>query len=191
MGQREGRLTEMLSREYLAGVLDGEGYLGIMQGNAQQRMKYIPTIKMTNTHEGLVRLFARQLGGHVSSRPFADHMEWKPAWCWAVRGYVAVTRVLDVVQPFLIVKQQQAEVLRAFLETVTPSEGPRGVWKLPESILRERGRLYLLMKELNRKGRSPAETERERPVDLTGEVTVRPARQRAETGGNVLSPSNN
>lgn len=182
----------MLSREYLAGLLDGEGYLGLMQGNSQHRMKYIPTVKMANTHEQIVRLVSRQLGGNISYQPFTENADiWKPAWCWTVRGFLRVTRVLDAVQPFLIVKQPQAEVLRAFLETVTPSEGPRGCWKLPASIVRERERLYLLMKELNRRGPSPAETKRERPVDLTGEVIVRPAWQHAETGGNVLSPSDN
>src|SRR3990167_878379 len=181
----------MLSREYLAGFLDGEGYFGIMQGPSQIRMKYIPTIKMANTHEQITRRICRELGGNLCYRPFTGHSEWKPAWQGTVRGFHRVTRVLDVVQPFLIVKQPQAEVLRAFLETVIPSEGSRSVWKLSASIMRERERLYLLMKELNRRGPSPAETERERPVDLTGEVTVRPARQRVETGGNVLSLSNN
>src|SRR3990167_4191502 len=126
----------MLSAEYLAGFLDGEGYFGIMQGPSQVRMKYIPTIKMANTHEQITRRICKELGGNLCYSPFTQNADiWKPAWCWTVRGFLRVTRVLDVVQPFLIVKQPQAEVLRAFLETVTPSEGSRCVWKLSARIL--------------------------------------------------------
>lgn len=180
----EGKVEDKLNRQYVAGLLDGEGYFGIMLGTSQIRRKFVPTVKMAMTHEEIVRLVQKTFGGHIHIRPESRDQNYKISWKWEARSCVGVKRVLDYVQPFLIVKKVQAKVLREFIETVQPNAG--SPWKLDPAILEKRAQLYHLMKKLNFRGLPPAETKRNR-TDEIGEAIVRATEQSVETSGNVLS----
>ena len=174
-----------LHRRYLAGLLDGEGYFGIMRGpksRTGQGSYYVPTIKMATTHPDILRLVVQTLGGHISLRVFSPQQNYKDAWWWTVRTFTTVQRALAYVKPYLIIKHPQAEVLEAFLLTVQPAGNVRS---LPQAVLEERARLYALMVKLNHRGRPLAETKRECPASA-GEAIVRPIGQPMEAPRNAV-----
>ena len=188
-------MQQTLNAHYVAGIIDGEGSLmltwkwsGAYKGT---RPKYIgPIIAVTNTNEHLITLLAAQFKGNVCPQKWLSkqNANWKPAWTWSVRSWKLVKGVLDFIEPYLIVKQPQAVVMRQFLNSM--QRQPHGSWGmpgLPAKISEERQRLFDLMKILNRRGRmiAAAETERQCP-SIEGEATVRTPWQHGEAGRNVL-----
>lgn len=141
---------------------------------------FVPVIKMATTHPDILRMIVQTLGGHVHTRTFPLQMNYKDAWCWEVRTFTTVRIALEYVQPYLIIKRPQAELLADFLVTVQrqPVESG-GIRRLPEAVLIERTRLYTLMMQLNHRGRPLAETKCVRPA-TAGEAIVRPSEQSEE-----------
>lgn len=185
----EAQKEQKLNRRYLAGLMDGESYFGILPRNNSFRRYFVPVIKIAMTHPEILRLVVQTLGGHVSVREFNGKPNSKTAWCWELRTWVKVRAGLDYVYPYLIVKRPQAEVLKAFLATETENVGRSRT--IPESVLVERARLYTLMRQLNHRGRAPAETKRGRSASTiesmrgVDEAIVRTAEESAELAGNA------
>lgn len=174
---------EKLTRRYMAGLLDGEGYFGIMRNKYKNgRRKYVPTIKMSLTHPTVLRLIVSKLGGHISTRYWAN-ANWKPAYCWQVNTFVTVKRVLDYVQEYLIIKSEQGKVLREYLDTINKN---LGAIPMPEEILAEREKLCRLMSKLNYRGIPPAENKRESSKKLD-EAMFRTSVKTEEAVGNYCT----
>jgi hypothetical protein len=98
---------------YLAGIIDGEGCIGI-----GKRGKYIsPTLQITNTSEDLAKWLIQTCGGRcyysVDKRP-----PRKPCWHSSVAGQIA-RDIIEAVQPFLIIKAKQAKLILENYGTVS------------------------------------------------------------------------
>lgn len=175
-GPSEGRARMELSREYTAGIIDGEGYISIGVSHDGGVTRYFPTMKVAMTHPEVIRLLYYTLGGHVGLRRRMVKANHRLSFCWGVRNFNTASVALAYCQPYLIVKRAQAALLREFLTLKS-----FGV-KVSAENQAKRHTLYTMMRDLNHRGRPPAETERERSLGLArDEATVRTMRnQRME-----------
>jgi hypothetical protein len=146
-----------ITRRYLAGFMDGEGYLGIMKMKNPSGYHYAPAIKIAQTSEPLLKELALKLGGHIGYRVH-KHPNQSPSWTWDNKTWVQVEKVLDYVYPYLIIKRPQADILKEFLSTKTENNGSRG---MSDKTRKRREELYRAIRVLNHRGVPPAETERE------------------------------
>ena len=186
---------EKISRRYLAGLLDGEGYFGILPADRKNRQYFKPAIKIGMTSHQVIKEIYLLLGGQLyfDNRENKNH---KNLLTWQVTTFDAVDKVLNYVHPYLIVKNSQADVLREFLNTkedacykIGKGNGVKGngIFLKPEIFIK-RQRLYSLMRKLNQRGCIPAETKCKPPV-LQDEVIVRPSEKSEEIIRNDNSTS--
>lgn len=96
-----------MSPEYLAGIVDGEGYVRISVSN--YKYQYV-RLQVTNTHKPLLDAIQRAYGGVVADHDSKRHErnpKWSPCWKWDTAGVNAVA-ILRLILPHLIVKRDDA-----------------------------------------------------------------------------------
>lgn len=100
----------MISWQYIAGLIDGEGCIRAHPSNKGKYRKYYPRVQITNTHTGVLIAICEQLGGAICGpkrRPDSKH----DCWDWRLTGDGA-RNVLRETLPYLIIKKEKAlEVL--------------------------------------------------------------------------------
>lgn len=100
-----------MTLEYLAGIVDGEGYI---RSTVSNHKYFYVRLQVVNTHRGLLDEIQRCFGGsirdHAGTKP---RLGKKPIWKWDTAGRNA-DRILNLILPHLIVKREQA--LRALDE---------------------------------------------------------------------------
>lgn len=138
---------------YLAGLIDGEGCLGVYmsrdEGGSRQkrgRTVYRARLTITNTHREVLDWVASRFGGGVSKKG-------APAGCkcvyrWEMRGSGNVQRLITRVRPYLIVKSMQADLVLRF-----PVGAVCNQWTPHTSeVQAAKEALYLATKQLNQRG---------------------------------------
>src|SRR5258708_5668697 len=110
-----GKTSEVLA--YTAGIVDGEGYIGITrsipkdtwQGRSKSpRYEYF--IVVVNTNEELMRWLHEQYGGSLHyNPPPKDHPTWFPKWHWNLASFQAAELCMEIL-PYMIVKKALAEL---------------------------------------------------------------------------------
>jgi hypothetical protein len=137
-----------MTAEYIAGLIDGEGYLGIWL----RKSGYQPGVKiaMVGARHVLEEL-QRQFGGHIEHR-VAKQQNHRDSDCWSLKTKKAIVEFLDTITPHLLIKQRQAELLKEFCElgALHPLYAPIERLERSQVIFNEMRRL---------KWESPATTE--------------------------------
>lgn len=142
---------------YLAGLIDGEGYIGVKRTNRKDATSpiYHERIQLRMVHEGAIALLAETLGGsYYREKPHANN--GRPLFCWQASDALAA-RILERVLPYLLVKRECAEnVLLLRASKNDPRARLRGGMTqrrlMDPAVLAERETIYLRAKELNRVG---------------------------------------
>lgn len=126
---------------WLAGILDGEGCLGVYNNKQKGRKYYAtrPHIVIVNTDtilidEAVMILNALGVKYYLALRKRANP-KWKRSFTLAVQSKKGAIKLLEAVMPHLIAKREQAEIVLQYCR----GEGNK-------ILLCER------IKELNRKG---------------------------------------
>jgi len=145
-----------LTSQYIAGFIDGEAYLGIIRKSDTRSVLghyYKVCIKIAQTeHAGeVLRLIKDRYGGNMSKTRVPKNRNQRPSIMLELTNGVRIKRVLDEVQPFLIVKAKQADILRKYIELPKQTKENRN----KSDAMRER--LYKDILVLNKRGL--AETE--------------------------------
>lgn len=142
---------------YLAGLIDGEGYVGVKKARAKNSVSplYHERIQVRMVHEGAIALLASTLGGNYY-REKASAANGRPLFCYQASDAKAAA-ILDRLLPYLIVKRESAEnVLRLRASKNDPRARLRGGMTqrrlMDAGVLAEREAIYLRAKELNRVG---------------------------------------
>lgn len=141
--------------EYLAGLIDGDGWIGIQKVSSSKRKQkataYSPMISITLTaqKELLQRIQAKYGGSIYTKKPYKTNH--KVAYCWQLCGNTKIETLLTEVYPFLVLKKQQADIVLDFLSTVIPHE--RSHEGYTDNVLQERDNYYERIKVLNFRGR--------------------------------------
>ena len=105
---------------WLAGMIDADGCIRIgCDKHRTKNLQYIPEISIVSncsyTVEYLVKLFAELgVGNRVRFHQPKDSQRDK-VWNLKTAGFKRVATLLPLVQPYLITKAQEAEVMRRFV----------------------------------------------------------------------------
>ena len=96
----------MLSLEYLAGLVDGEGNIALRPSNKGKYRKYYPGIQITNTYRPVLEMVLLQFGGRIDG-PKRSRGSTKDCWDWRATGDTARNLIRALI-PHLIIKRDIA-----------------------------------------------------------------------------------
>ena len=128
---------------YLAGIIDGEGYIDLRFVNGTLMAR----LEVSNTNEDLIDWLVEHFGG--SSYSYAGRSpRHKVAYRWVLQGK-AVRDLLIAVLPYLVVKVEQAEIVIEFWE-VKAQHGIARFCRATPAYLRDASPLVEAIRILNR-----------------------------------------
>ena len=109
---------EVLSSEYVAGFIDGEGSFGIYREKGGDGFRH--RISISNTYRPCLELIQKKYGGCLSSKQ--KLIKGVPHYCYElhVRAKDQMKTLLKDVMPFLVVRKQQALVFDQSLNGELP-----------------------------------------------------------------------
>ena len=138
---------------YLAGLLDGEGNVGIASAFDKKKSKnrsYYPHLMIANTYEPVMRWLEDLVGGTVDVHvPSTNKAHYKTCYRWRLHGKNAET-FLRAVRPYLRIKHEQADVVFELQKVRGKNATLHGT--LTEAQVAEREALKMRINDLNRKG---------------------------------------
>ncbi len=148
-------MTEVLERAptllaYIAGIVDGEGYIGIKTNGwgKNGRPRYVIRVGVGNSDISLIQLLQVEFGGSVygGNRHLTrtDGSPYRPFWKWELCSRKAAS-FIESILPYLRIKKPQAELALKFQSRKVP-----GHWKRGNTVVEEAERL--VMAKWNREG---------------------------------------
>lgn len=144
-------------KAYIAGFIDGEAYIGLMQRKAKNTHRpYIvkPVIKVAQIkqHENVLVFLKEKYGGHISKT--RKHNNSRDSVMWEINNLQAIATILTDTMPYLKVKKEIAQIVLDFCATprLTNAKNERN-----NAIYKERCILQKRCAKLTRRGL--AETE--------------------------------
>lgn len=102
---------------YVAGIIDGEGYIGICKRHRKMYSKgytFQLSVSVCSTDEWLCTWLGFAFGGSVALR-FPGNSKHSPSWNWQIRTKQA-GQFLKLIVPYLKIKRPQAEIAIKFQE---------------------------------------------------------------------------
>jgi hypothetical protein len=141
---------------YVAGLIDGEGYIGIMKHAARPSYSVRVDIGMTDKAEQVLKAVHRQFGGLLHHHE-SKNSKWRAEMNWQLNGADAA-EFLRRVLPFLILKAEQAEVAIALQEMIDEGRAALGRHHWTPERIRQAEILKQRIHDLNSRG--PAKPER-------------------------------
>ncbi len=123
---------ERTQRAYCAGLIDGEGWIGLSRYYTQKNKKlsYVPQMTIAMTDRRPLEQLERTLGGHViEHRIKLKSGKTKYSWTMTRRQMI---KVLKLVMPYLYSKK---EVAKLTLEYAQKVQKRAGMWKNGNIIL--------------------------------------------------------
>ena len=135
---------------YLAGVVDSDGYIGVTKGKPNpgntKNPQYSLTVNVTNTSKAMMDWLVQNFGGRVYERKTPTNANWKQCYNWVVM-FQNAREVLEMIEPFLVVKREQALVgIELMRDWITNNRGT------PVEEVARRERIYRKFKDLNATG---------------------------------------
>lgn len=128
------------TKAYIAGFLDGEGYIGISN-------IHCPRVEFINTNRDILEFIKSVYGGDIRVRKHPNHPLWKDGYELDIQGVAKVKNILLSLYPYIKLKKiQSKEVInyisnRTYNKTITDSE------------LEYRNKCYYKLRMLNKKGK--------------------------------------
>lgn len=110
----------MITPQYLAGLIDGEGYLAILPSRAKglKNPSFEPVVKIGMTGRNSLMLFENLktiYGGTIELRS-QQTKGGRLAYTYTLKSRRRVAYMLSVILPYLLIKKIQAELLAEFCE---------------------------------------------------------------------------
>lgn len=151
-------LRPEVERAYMAGIIDGEGSIqirmrGAAGGTALRPGQFTLVVQVVNTSKVLIDRIVRVWGGSVGYTPddVLNNRKGKYTWTLAANNALAL---LDEIMEFMVIKRRQCVLGRRFQRYAQGVGRPR-----TEKIERLHMRFFNEMKQLNRRGVAPLNTE--------------------------------
>jgi len=101
---------------YTAGIIDGEGYLGLIP-NSKSRNSFAPKVKVASTDIRLVEFLRNSFGGHSDKMRIHKRPNQKPSAMWTLSNKINVVLFLKNLLPYLKIKDRQAKVIIEYCKT--------------------------------------------------------------------------
>lgn len=141
-----------LSLEYIAGIIDGDGYIGIYQPRRYSNSFYVKIV-VAMTDPQVPNCLKVQFGGCLWKSKIRDN--WKETTSWSLNGK-QVEPFLRSILPFLVVKKEQAKLALALRDHSNTRKryrkGHQGLIPLPEADRKLREDMKNKMHQLNQRG---------------------------------------
>lgn len=104
---------------YTAGIIDGEGYIGITKSGKHKSgtIRYTLKVVVGSTDRPMVEFLREYFGGNISIRKVVGNRQ--PQWAWEVASNKAVVFLRQIIE-FLRIKKLQAEVAFEFQKNGRP-----------------------------------------------------------------------
>lgn len=143
---------------YLAGIIDGEGYVGIKKTNNRtdcQNPQYHERIQVRMIDETAISFLTEVLGGNYYKETEHSKYSKKPLYCYQASDKTAAS-IIKKLFPYLIVKKRQANLILKLRESKenkksflrgSPSKRP-----MNPKIVEYRESLYRQIKEIHKGG---------------------------------------
>lgn len=96
------------TRAYMAGVIDGDGHIGIVKNPA-----FCPAIQFVNESKALMNWAVLHFGGSIRKEAIPSGKDF---YRWVLYGKQAQKAFIANILPYMLIKRSQAEILREFLE---------------------------------------------------------------------------
>ena len=140
-----------ISLDYLAGLIDGEGFFTINFRKIKQSEKgtsyeYIPVIGIHMTATKLMKQIQVQFGGHIHQRMGTNRVRSD----WNLRQAKIIYPFLKKIYPYLKVKHSQARLMMDLCETYT-FYTKKKYSKLPSELISYRNKIKKEITKLNLK----------------------------------------
>ena len=169
----------MINHAYTAGLIDGEGYVSVIPSyHKNNRVYYVPCIKVASVTKCLVDYLHDNYGGHITYRVH-KRANQRPSYSWELKNMDNVSSFIDKIYDFLLVKKRQSELVKECC-SLTRYNNPKSE-KYDPLVFKRKEEIHKELLVLNHRGTSPAETERKSPYsgervklqsDHTGTKTV-------------------
>ncbi len=139
---------------YLAGLIDGEAYVGIKRTHRKDAVSPIfhERFQCRMVHEESLRLLRDSLGGSYYRESGREQVGRRPLYCWQASDALAA-KIAATLLPYLIIKKPNALLL---LKLRKSKEDPRARKRgspakrtMNPSVLKYREALYQRCKALN------------------------------------------
>lgn len=147
-------------------ALDAEGCIALQKSVRRQNPTWNPVyhahLEVYNTSRTLLEVIEENFGGTIKSHKRRNPRH-KPSWVWKVGERTQVRRILQFVRPLLVVKTEQANLVIGLIDRQIKALFGlvrKRNEKLQPIEIAWREAAYQRMKVLNKKGVSPATTER-------------------------------
>lgn len=94
---------------YLAGIIDGEGFVSVRQQEERNRLSM--QVGMITTDLPMIEWVHSRFGGKVYHRPpNQKHPNWKPKYEWRMSATL-IDILIPEIRPYLIIKAHHADLL--------------------------------------------------------------------------------
>lgn len=103
----------MLSKQYIAGFIDGEGCFNIALNPRGNRVPF-PRLLIVNTDLNILLQIQDQYGGDITSRKNGK-LNWKIFRQWRGSGKT-FKKIVPEILPYLIIKKRQAEICMRMID---------------------------------------------------------------------------
>jgi len=103
---------------YLAGYLDGDGSINIGVGKNKRSKRGLNPhyeVSFVSKDEDIIRTLKKVVGGNIASFIYHDSREQKECYKLAFCNQASALALLEQIEPFLILKKQQAKLMIMFL----------------------------------------------------------------------------
>ncbi|MDY6957699.1 MAG: DUF3310 domain-containing protein [Halobacteriota archaeon] len=107
-----------VSREYIAGLFDGEGVIGVSKTKQDLNIEYIINVSLRNKSKTVLSKINDQYAGDIVS--IKNGNSSIPVFCWSLVGKNAVEFLRDMTD-CLIIKKTQAQLALSFSEFINSS----------------------------------------------------------------------
>lgn len=132
---------------YAAGIVDGEGTIGLYKRAGVKHTGLVMMVSIGNTNLWLLEFLKFNFGGSYGTSGKPQKLNHKPKWTWRLVG-IHAAEFLRLISPYLQLKRQQAELALEFY-----GRRHKGWRTSEEKILDEADKI--LMASYNKKGVEP------------------------------------
>lgn len=107
----------MISKQYLAGFIDGEGYISVVthkDSRTSRGFTIHPIISISGSDKEVLDELNRFVNGNIRTKQ--KQYGCKPVYDIQLQNLNGIKRLLKQVMPYLLIKSKQASLMKEFVE---------------------------------------------------------------------------
>lgn len=151
-------MTRKELHAYLAGIVDGEGYVGIKKTDNRNdcvNPQYHERIQIRMVEEGCIKLFKNIFGGNYYKETHHSKYSKRPLFCYQASDKLA-SKIVKILLPYLCIKNRQAKLILKLRKSKDSKEsrlrGSSARRPMKPEIVNYRESLYQQIKQIHKGG---------------------------------------